>query len=47
MDTGFGSVASVTHAEEEFQGEEEEKDAMEPFNLEQERQEGFYDAEGN
>lgn len=47
LDTGFGNVASVANAEEEFQGEEEEKDVIEPFNLDKEREEGFYDAEGN
>ncbi|CAI7826013.1 unnamed protein product [Closterium sp. NIES-53] len=30
-----------------WQGEEEEQEAMEPFNLQQEREEGYFDAEGN
>ena len=30
-----------------WQGEEEEKEEMEPFNLSKEREEGYFDAEGN
>ncbi|CAI5495306.1 unnamed protein product [Closterium sp. Naga37s-1] len=30
-----------------WQGEEEEGEAMEPFNLQHEREEGYFDAEGN
>ncbi|GJP57294.1 hypothetical protein CLOM_g16318 [Closterium sp. NIES-68] len=46
-DTAFGGVEDVVGAEEDFQGEEEEKEAIEPFNLQQEREEGYFDAEGN
>ncbi|CAI5475465.1 unnamed protein product, partial [Closterium sp. Yama58-4] len=46
-DTAFGGVEDVARAEEDFQGEEEEQEAMEPFNLQQEREEGYFDAEGN